>query len=117
MLYGMTWEQYWFGNPWMAKDFEQYYLLKRRMNNEELWLGGLYVYRAVYAVIASAFGNRSERYLTNPLDFLPKTKLEKKQEEIEKRNKVINFFDSLARMKKAKQSNKGVDENGEPRDT
>lgn len=109
----MTWEQYWYGDPWMAKFFQDAYLLKRRVKNEELWLEGLYIYRAVHAVVASAIGNRSEKYLTNPIDFLPKTKAEKMQEEYEKRQKVIKFFDSLLIKNKEQKSNKGVDDHGE----
>lgn len=113
MAYGMTWEQYWYGDPWMVRAFQDAYLLKRRIKNEELWLEGLYIYRAVYAVIASAFGNRSEKYVSTPFDFLPKTKAEKEQEEFEKKQKVIRYLDSLAR-KGIGRSNKGVDEHGEP---
>lgn len=113
MVYGMTWEQYWFGDPWMVKAFEDAYLLNRRVKNEELWLQGLYIYRAVHAVIASAFCERNEKYISEPLDFLPKTKAEKQLEEYQKRQKVINYLNSLVQREK-NASNKGVDENGKP---
>ncbi|MBP5442292.1 MAG: hypothetical protein J6Y60_03545 [Treponema sp.] len=100
MAYGMTYEQFWYGDPWMVKAFEESYLLKRRVKNEEFWLQGAYIYRAVHAVVASAIGGRTEKYLTNPFDFLPKTKLEQAQEEHEKRMKIIRFFDSLIVKKK-----------------
>lgn len=113
MAYGMTWDQYWYGDPWMAKYFVDAYLMKRRINNEEMWLQGMYIYRAVYAVIASAFGNRREKYVETPFDVLPKTKAEKDQEKFEKKKKVINYLNSLMRRGIVK-SNKGVDENGKP---
>ena len=113
MAYGMTWEQYWYGDPWMVRAFQDTYLLKRRIKNEELWLQGLYIYRAVHAVVASAVGGRSEKYISTPLDFLPKTKAEREQEEFEKKQKVIRYLDSLAKMG-IKKSNEGVDKDGKP---
>ena len=108
MLYGMSWEQFWFGDPHMATFFREAYLLKQRAKNEDMWLQGLYIYRAVSAVVASALGNRNVKYIDAPLDYLPKTKAEKKQEEFEERNKVINFFDRLLKNN-AKKSNERTD--------
>jgi len=114
MVYGMTYDQFWYGDPWMVKAFEDAYMLNRRVKNEELWLEGLYIYRAVRSVIASAFSNRQEKYITSPLDFLPKTKAEKQREEYEKKQKLINYLDSIVIRDKAAKSNKGVDEHGKP---
>lgn len=105
MAYGMTYDQYWFGDPWMVEFYRESYLLKKREKNEEAWLQGLYIYRAVRAVVASAMGGRNEKYITNPLDFLPKTKLEKKQEEINKRKKLISYLNSWITPKDEKKSN------------
>ena len=116
MTYGMTYEQFWYGDPWMVEAFKDAYLLTRRVKNEELWLEGLYIYRAVHAVVASAFGGRSEKYIANPLDFLPKAKQEKLQEEYTQRQKVINYFNSFI-VKGDKKSSKGVDQDGEPGNT
>lgn len=116
MTYGMTYEQFWYGDPYMVKAYEDTYLLKRRVRNEELWLQGLYIYRAVHAVVASALSGRQEKYVANPLDFLPKTKAEKQREEYENKLKVIHYFDSL-RIQGVGKSNKGVDENGKPGNT
>ncbi len=115
ITYGMTYEQYWYGDPNMARAYEDAYLLKKRVKNEELWLQGLYIYRAVRAVVASAVGGRNEKYITNPLDFLPKTKAEKQRDKYEKRLKSIRFFDSMRVKNKA--SSKGVDEDGKPGNT
>lgn len=116
MTYGMTYEQYWCGDPYMVKAYEDAYLLKRRVKNEELWLQGLYIYRAVRAVVASALSGRQEKYISNPLDFLPKTKAEKQRDEYEKKLKVIQFFDSM-RIKGQNESSKGVDNDGKPGNT
>lgn len=113
MAYGMTWEQFWYGDPWMVRAFQDAYLLQRRVKNEELWLEGLYIYRAFRAVVASAFGGRNEKYITEPLDFLPKTRAEKEQEELEKKQKVINYLNSLIVREDKTQQRESMS-NGEP---
>ena len=42
MLYGMSYEQYWYGKPSMAIDFRELYKLRVNERNEELWRQGLY---------------------------------------------------------------------------
>jgi len=108
MLYGMTWEQFWFGDPGMASTFREAYLLKQRAKNEEMWMQGLYIYRAVQAVVASALGSRSAKYIDAPLDYLPKTKAEKEQEKFKEKQKVIAFLDRLLKNNATK-SNERTD--------
>lgn len=111
MLYGMTYEQFWFGDPGMARTFREAYLLRKREKNEDMWMQGLYIYRAVSAVVASALGDRKAKYIDAPLDYLPKTEAEKKQERYKETQKVINFFDKLLKDN-AKKSNERTDVNG-----
>lgn len=108
MLYGMTYEQFWFGDPRMTITFREAYLLKQRAKNEDMWMQGLYIYRAVSAVVASALGNRNAKYIDAPLDYLPKTKAEKKQEEYKEKRKVIEFFNRLLKNS-TKKSNERTD--------
>ena len=88
LVYGMTWEQYWFGDPWIAEAYREAHLLRRRMINEELWISGLYNTSAFGSVIASAFGKRKD-YAEKPFDIFPKTQIEKREEERHERNKLI----------------------------
>lgn len=92
LVYGMTWEQFWFGDPWMAKAYREAHLLKRKMRNEELWLEGLYEYHSVGAVIGTAFGKRKVEYLKKPLNIFPKTEIEKKEEERDKKQKLVAYL-------------------------
>ena len=108
--YGMSWEQFWFGDPWMAKDYRDAFILKRRMQNENLWLQGLYNFTALQAVIATAFGKKREKYVEKPFDIFPKTKAEKEQEKIRAKNKLIQFLNAML----ARSKNKGVDGDGKP---
>lgn len=103
IVYGMTYEQFWFGDPYMAKAYREAHLLKRRMRNEELWLSGLYNYNGFGAVIATAFGKRSQQYVEKPFDIFQKTALEKKEEERQKKRKLIAFLSSWKKNSDEKQ--------------
>jgi hypothetical protein len=111
MLYGMTYEQYWFGDPWMARAYAQYYLLKRRARNEEMWLQGIYNANAFQTVLGNAFGKQKLKYFEKPLDIFEKTEAEKEQEAREERQKLINWLNGL---KKSADKKQGVDRNGKP---
>ena len=110
MLYGMSYEQFWFGDPWMARAYAQYHLLKRRQRNEELWLNGIYVANAFQTVLGNAFGKKKLKYLEKPLDIYEKTDAEKAQEIRNERQKLINWISKL----KATGKKQGVDEDGKP---
>lgn len=111
MLYGMTYDEFWFGDPWMARAYAQYYLLKRRQMNEELWLEGIYVANAFQTVLGNAFGKQKLKYLEKPLDLFEKTEAEKEQEVRSERQKLINFLDM---MKQSADRKQGVDKHGKP---
>lgn len=95
MSYGMTYEQYWYGEPNMVKAFRESYTLRRRMRNEDMWLQGMYTFKALEAVIGTAFGKRQIKYPQEPFDIFPKTKLEIEQEKVAERQKLINYLNSL----------------------
>ena len=111
MLYGMTYEQFWFEDPWMTRAYAQAYLLKRRSMNEQLWLQGIYTVHALQTVIGTAFGKKQIKYLEKPLDVFEKTEAEKQQEIREERNKLINW---LNKLKMSADSKQGVGKNGKP---
>lgn len=99
----MTYEQYWYGDPWMVRAYAQAYLLKRRLDNENAWLLGLYVTKAVNTAVANSFGNRQAKYFEKSLDIFPKTTAEKKAEIREERNKLANWLSGLQRAFKKNQ--------------
>ena len=92
ILYGMTYEQFWYGDPWMVKAYKDAHILKRRMRNEELWISGAYEYNAVGAVISSSFGKKPVKYVQKPFDIFEKTAFEKKHERQEKIKNVIEYL-------------------------
>ena len=60
---GMTPEQYWDGDPLLAKYYRQADELKRKRRNQEMWLQGMYIYEALcdVAPIFHAFAKRGTK--------------------------------------------------------
>ena len=95
MLYGMTYEQFWFGDPWMAKAYKEKHLLMRKQKNEEMWVNGMYQLSALQVALNNAFDKHKIKYLEEPFNLFPKSKVEKEQEIREERQKLINWLNAL----------------------
>lgn len=84
MSYGMTYEQFWDGDPKMAIAYRKAHELKKEIVNEQLWLQGAYIYDALQR-IAPLFrvmsSDNPEPYLEKPYRLKPKTKQEIKAEQ------------------------------------
>ena len=68
---GMTPEQYWEGDPALAKYYRKAEELRRKRRNEELWLQGMYIYEALCDVspVLNAFakkGTKPRPYADHP---------------------------------------------------
>lgn len=69
---GMTYEQYWEGQPSLVAYYRKADEMTRKRKNQELWLQGFYVYNAIgsFAEILPAFpkkGAKVKPYLKEPL--------------------------------------------------
>ena len=117
MAYGMTYEQYWYGDPWMTRAFAQAYLLKRKIQNENMWILGAYMTNAFATVIANSFGKKKTDYMKKPLDIFPKTEAEQKAEIREEKRKLITWLNGLKRSASQRKKNTGSDQDGEPGNT
>ena len=114
MAYGMTYEQYWYGDPWMTRAYAQSYLLKRKIQNENAWIMGAYMANAFGSVIATSFGKKKVDYLKEPLDIFPKTEAEKQTEIREERKKLIAWLNGMKKASARKKKNTGSDQDGKP---
>ena len=112
MLYGMTYEQFWYGDPWMVKAYQQAFLLKQRKRNEEMWIQGAYIANAVSVALNNGFNKRKIDYMKSPLDIYPKTEAEKQEEIRQERADLVRKLSMLSAKYKTKQ--KGTDQNGNP---
>ena len=110
----MTYEQYWFGDPWMVRAYAQAYLLKRKVENENAWIQGAYMANAFGAVIGSSFGKKQVKYMEKPMDLFPKTEAEKAEEIRNERRKLIQFLSGWKKAvdRKKKEKNTGSESNG-----
>lgn len=65
---GMTPEQYWDGDPMLAKYYRKGDELRKKRRNEELWLQGMYIYEALcdVAPVLHAFAKRGTKPVPYP---------------------------------------------------
>ena len=116
LLYGMSAEEYWHGDPWLVRAYAQAYLLRRKVENEQAWIQGAYIANAVTVAIANTFGKQRKDYLKKPLEIFPKTEAEKKAEIREEKRKLITWLNGMIRANR-KKKNTGSDQDGKPGNT
>ena len=87
---GMTYDQYWNGDPMLTKYYRQADEMRNERKNQELWLQGMYIYEALcdVAPIMTAMpkkGAKPHRYSEKPYSITEK-QLRKEREEKERLN-------------------------------
>jgi len=92
MLYGMTYEQFWYGDPWMARAYKEMHNLKRKERNEEMWVNGMYQLSALSVALHNAFDKNKINYMKEPLNIFPKSEAEKEAEKRDERQKLIDWL-------------------------
>ena len=108
---GMSWEQYWDGPSFLAVAYREAYRLKRKMENEQAWLQGLYFYDAISVCLQNAFSKRGSKkyeYMDRPIDIFPLTEEEKKareQEELEKMQRTLEIMREAQQRRKKQRVN------------
>ena len=84
---GMTYEQFWYGAPEMAKMYRDAHQLKRRRTNEELWLNGIYMAEAIASTVGNMFSKGDKHHY--PAEPKPITEAEiEERKEREKRERM-----------------------------
>lgn len=109
-MYGMSYDQYWYGDPWMAESFRQYHLMKRKLDNENMWIQGAYIYMAVRTAVNNCINGSRDKYEDKPFDIFPKTAEEKEREVFEEKQKLIVYLQELQNQFNRK--HKGVEKDG-----
>lgn len=98
---GMTYEQYWDGDPTLVKYYRKADEIKKERLNEELWLQGMYIYEALCDVspVLHAFakkGTKPHPYSDKPYSI---TEKQREQDEIVKEQKRVEkgkrYMDAL----------------------
>lgn len=81
MAIGMTYEQYWYGDPLMVRAFYKADKLRQRRADENAWLNGMYFMAAINATIGN-IGNKGtlNEYPKEPFSAEGERLLEQKKE-------------------------------------
>ena len=89
---GMSYEQYWYGEPWLVKAYREAEIYRRESENYGAWLQGLYVHRAVSASLSQAFSSKNSqqvKYVDYPLAITPREKEAEHQRNVQR---TIKWF-------------------------
>ena len=96
----MTYEQFWYGDVDMVIAFRKAHELKIEARNQEMYMQGLYNYRAVSSAVqifawglGGGKGQKPDEYIKHPI---PITEREKKADEERKRQHTLAFFEGRA---------------------
>lgn len=79
---GMTFEQYWDGDPTLAKYYRKADAFSRKRRNEDMWLQGMYIYEALCNVspVLNAFAKKGTKPAPYPSQPYPLTDKDRYEE-------------------------------------
>lgn len=108
MSYGMSFDEYWYGDAYLVKFYRDSYKLKMRYDDVFMWKQGMYIYEALCDVspILHAFskkGTKPLQYRSKPMsEEIRQTDTEREKEIAIKneRMKARIFFDRWAKATK-----------------
>lgn len=87
MAIGMTYDQYWYGDVTMTRAFYLAYKLHQKMVDEQAWMYGGYVLKALEATVGNVFrekGSQPAEYPSEPM-FIKDMDIYKTKASIEKK--------------------------------
>ena len=89
MLCGMSYDEFWYGDPFRAVTYRAAHRLRIEQANQQLWLQGLYVHNAVAVAINNAFSKQKQKYIAEPIQIFKPTEDEQKAKIEETRRKLV----------------------------
>ena len=97
---GMTYEQFWDGDPYLAKYYKQADELRIERRNQEMWLQGLYVYEAMcdVAPIMHTMAKKGTKARPYPEQPYAITEKQRRREIEEKERAVANKGKQMMEM-------------------
>lgn len=100
MLYGATYEDFWYGDTRKLKAIREKYKKEMEQRNYDAWLQGAYFFDAINVSLANAFAKKGAKQYqyTKQFEIFPPT-----QEELERRQEEKNkqMYEQLLAMTKA----------------
>ena len=91
MAIGMTYEQYWYGDPLMVRAFYKAEQLRQQRMNEQAWLIGAYTYRALDSTVGNTMrknGAKPSEYPEKPVELVKQEETKAEKEEREDKEEV-----------------------------
>lgn len=119
----MTYEQYWYADPYLPVYYRKAHELAIQERNQQMWLQGLYNYRAFAAVmemfgygLGGKRGKKPDGYISEPFDIFKKPEPEKhiptEEEVAHAQQTVIDRLNQWKKQWERKTQNKSGDING-----
>lgn len=84
MAMGMSYQEFWHGDYTQWKFCEEQYQIRKKWENEMLWLQGAYFFDAVTAALANSFRDKGKppvSYREEPIRITPMTEEDQKAEQ------------------------------------
>ena len=100
-VYGMTYDEFWRDDPWLALYYREAWIEKRKAENRRDWLMGAYVYNAMSITLANAFkkkGSKPEKYLEEPFPIFPMTEEEEEEKKRQEKEKIEAVYASILKQ-------------------
>ena len=88
MSIGMTYDEFWNQKVDMVRAYRKAYELKRRQQNEMLWLQGAYVRDALLATVGNMFSEKGAKPIEYPSDPYPITAEQVEEKEAAEKRKM-----------------------------
>ena len=104
MVYGMTYDEFWYAEPWRAVSYRKAHRLRTEQMNQQLLMAGLYNHNAVSVSINNAFSKQKLKYIKEPIQLFQPTEDEQKAKAEETRR---NLVEKLNAWKDAFEKSKG----------
>ena len=100
---GMSYAEYWEGDPSLARYYRKAYLIKQEEINNNAWLQGLYIYDAISTALYNALRGKNtaaKTYTGKPYDFnnKEKTEAEKAKEVAIEQEKAAAWMENFVRI-------------------
>lgn len=87
----MTYEQYWYGDPALIRDYRKADRIRRDRKDAESWLNGLYFMQAINATVGNMFrekGADPTEYPDRPLSMITPEDLARREREERERARL-----------------------------
>ena len=95
----MSYEEYWYGDPLLVRDYLQAEEYRRKNENYSLWLNGLYMREAILSSICNAFIGKGEtpyQYMDKPIPMtdeeIDAARKEQEEREIREAEMYLQLF-------------------------